>query len=199
MVAADHSDWDLQLPLVLAAYRASVHSTTGATPNLMMLGRETSAPLSLVYPGEGAAVGEGVQGYVARLQRDMARAHEFARREIGVAVERQTRNYDRGATDRTIPLQSVVYYHHPLRKKGLSPKLQRLWTGPWVVRQKIGECVYEIEQGRKRKVVHFNALKVVPPHPSKGFHRSALSASRDWWCWPVRRRRRHRRRRRPLP
>jgi hypothetical protein len=31
------------------AYRATAHETTGFSPNMLMLGRETSTPLDLVY------------------------------------------------------------------------------------------------------------------------------------------------------
>ncbi|XP_061183319.1 uncharacterized protein LOC133191588 [Saccostrea echinata] len=44
-----HSDWDIYLPYVMMAYRASVHETTGFTPNYLMLGREVSAPLDIMY------------------------------------------------------------------------------------------------------------------------------------------------------
>ena len=33
-------DWDVQLPLVMMAYRSSVHQGTKFTPNRMMFGRE---------------------------------------------------------------------------------------------------------------------------------------------------------------
>ena len=171
VVADDHSDWDLQLPFVMAAYRSTAHSTTGVTPNMMMLGREVAAPLSLIYPEDGEEVGEGAVGYVAKLQRQLQKAYEYARREIGMAVTRQCRNYDQRATDRRIPEGTSVYYHHPLKKRGLSPKFQRLWTGPWVVKKRIGDAVYEIQKERTTKVVHFDSLKPVPPDPGVGLVR----------------------------
>ena len=35
----NHSNWDLQLPLLMLAYRTSVQETTGATPFSLMFGR----------------------------------------------------------------------------------------------------------------------------------------------------------------
>ena len=40
----NHRDWDVHLPYVLMAYRATEHETTGFSPNMLMLGRETSIP-----------------------------------------------------------------------------------------------------------------------------------------------------------
>jgi len=41
-------DWDERLPLVLAAYRASSHNSTGYSPNQLFLGREVRMPLDSI-------------------------------------------------------------------------------------------------------------------------------------------------------
>lgn len=47
---SDHQhDWNIHLPYVLMAYRSAVHETTGYIPNMIMLGREVSTPLDLMY------------------------------------------------------------------------------------------------------------------------------------------------------
>ena len=45
----NHTDWDEQLPYVMMAYRPSEHETIGFTPNMCMLGRETTCSLELMY------------------------------------------------------------------------------------------------------------------------------------------------------
>lgn len=47
VVSESQRDWDDRLPLVMAAYRASPHSSTGFTPNRIFLGRENRMPLDL--------------------------------------------------------------------------------------------------------------------------------------------------------
>ena len=37
-----------RLPTVMAAYRMTVHKTTGMTPNMAMLGREVMMPAALI-------------------------------------------------------------------------------------------------------------------------------------------------------
>ena len=54
-----------------------------------------------------------------------------------------------------------VYYYLPVKKVGITPKLQSYWTGPWVVTKEIGGPIYEISLGRKTRVVHCDALKKV--------------------------------------
>ena len=64
----DQKDWDLYLPQVMMAYRSSVHSSTGHTPNKMVYGREIILPMATVM---GQPKGENpgtVSDYVANLQ-----------------------------------------------------------------------------------------------------------------------------------
>ena len=48
VVCEIQKDWDLHVPAVMAAYRASQHSVTGYTTNYLMLGREVRTPIDLV-------------------------------------------------------------------------------------------------------------------------------------------------------
>jgi len=56
-----------------------------------------------------------------------------------------------------------VFLHDPARKKGQTKKLYSPWQGPYIVMTKIGDVSYRIQavdNPRKRKVVHFNRLKL---------------------------------------
>ena len=44
-----HTDSDEQLQFVMMTFCATEHETTGATPNMCMLGRETTCPLDILY------------------------------------------------------------------------------------------------------------------------------------------------------
>ena len=56
MAAQDREcDWDLQLPLIMMAYRTSIQESTGATPFSFMFGREAHLPIDVMFgmpPGE---------------------------------------------------------------------------------------------------------------------------------------------------
>ncbi|PIK62720.1 hypothetical protein BSL78_00299 [Apostichopus japonicus] len=47
-VNESQKDWDVHVPLVLMAIHSSPQETTGYSPNLLMLGRETKLPLELM-------------------------------------------------------------------------------------------------------------------------------------------------------
>jgi hypothetical protein len=44
-----HTNWDEMLPYVMMAYRSCEHETTGITPNMCMLVRETTCPLDIMF------------------------------------------------------------------------------------------------------------------------------------------------------
>jgi len=49
-VVSEHQrDWDLCLPYVTAACRATVHQSTSYSPNYLMFSREVRAPVDLVF------------------------------------------------------------------------------------------------------------------------------------------------------
>jgi len=48
IVRDDQRNWCEKVPIVAAAYRASVHEATGYTPNRLLLNREVFAPLDIV-------------------------------------------------------------------------------------------------------------------------------------------------------
>jgi len=51
MIDEHQSDWDVMLPNVMTAYRASQHEVTKFTSNYLVLGREVRAPVDLMYGG----------------------------------------------------------------------------------------------------------------------------------------------------
>ena len=52
VVETNHKNWDDCLPLVMMAYRSSIHETTGKSPVRMMLGRDIQFPVDLML-GKG--------------------------------------------------------------------------------------------------------------------------------------------------
>ena len=48
-VNENRSNWDDHLPFIMMAYRATMHASTGLTPNMMMFGMENILPVDLMY------------------------------------------------------------------------------------------------------------------------------------------------------
>jgi len=73
-------DWDERLPAVMAAYRASPHSSTGFSPNRLFLGRETQMPIDIVWgmPEESREAARPVEEFVQKMRDDMEEIYELA-------------------------------------------------------------------------------------------------------------------------
>ena len=79
----------------MAAYRKTEHQSTGCSPNLMMLGRETAIPLDLII---GAPLGDTpcpIQ-WVQKVRDAQRKAHEFARVQLKKSAASQKRYYGAG-------------------------------------------------------------------------------------------------------
>ena len=151
---ADHNqrDWDQHIPFLLMACRSAVHDTTGNSPAKMMLGRDLKLPvdLSICRPEEEPF--ESAHDYVTTLQVRLERIHGFAREHQDLMTDRMKQGYDLSL--------KCPQLHNPQRRKGLTPKLQRPWQGPYTVTKRINDLVYRIQLGpsTKPKVVHRNRL-----------------------------------------
>ena len=101
-VSENERDWDVKLPVLLFAYRTSVHETTGVTPFSMMLGREARLPEDLIYglPVGGAPVPQGGREYVEHLKKAMQNAYKSIRDEAWKEMQHQKNVYDERQNER---------------------------------------------------------------------------------------------------
>jgi len=70
LLGRGQEECDVVLPQVTRAYRSAPHTSTGKTPNLLMLGRETRVPDHLSYhiPEQDYSIHDYVSGLVENMQ-----------------------------------------------------------------------------------------------------------------------------------
>lgn len=160
-VVSDHQrDWDQYLHLFLMANRASVHETTGQTPACLMFGRELRLPCDLEFGSPPAEQDVAGEDYATKLKERLIEIHDRARKNNQIASDRMKNRYDVKAQEGGFHPGDLVWLYNPQRRRGLCPKLQRNWDGPYQVVKRINDVVYRIckvPRG-KPKVVHFNRL-----------------------------------------
>ena len=162
VISRDQKDWDECLPLTMLAYRSSVHESTKHTPNLMMHGREAQLPIDLLYgPSPDEAERVEPHGYVDRVQQSLWKIHQKARDKMAVASTRQKTQYDLHIFKNKYTVGTPVWLNVKIRKKGLSPKLQDRWEGPYLIIGVLSGLLYTVQKGAgaKNKVVHHDRLK----------------------------------------
>jgi hypothetical protein len=85
----NQKDWDFYLPFLMMAYRSSVHDTMGEAPCFMMIGREVTLPIDLVF---GVQEPKSLPDYVEDFINRMDKVHEVIRDRLMNSAERQNRH-----------------------------------------------------------------------------------------------------------
>ena len=159
-IGENQNTWDNDLHLLMMAYRATPHASSGLSPNEMVYGREVSMPVDVILgspPGEQ----EGDElDYVESLKIRLENAYDLAREQLGCSAQRQKKYYDLNAIDEPYMVGDLVWLVNQTRRKGVCPKLQRKWLGPFLIVDKVNDVTYRIQKSpTDSKVVPFDQLK----------------------------------------
>ena len=157
----NHTNWDTMLPYVLMAYRSSDHETTGMSPNMLMLGRETTIPLDILYEMPVSLKSYDINQWVWELRETLETAHTFVRQNTGTSIQRQKRYHDEKANYEQFKVDDTVYVYFPVKKTGQTSKFSSFWRGPFKIVRKCSEALYKVDCGRNGLVqlVHIDRIK----------------------------------------
>ncbi|GBN14851.1 hypothetical protein AVEN_165667-1 [Araneus ventricosus] len=147
--------WDTHLPLFLLAYRSTDHEVTGCTPADMLFGGTLRLPCDILFE-RPSDTPSSPNEYLNNLEARLESVHAFARERIKLASERMKTRYDSGATDHHFKEGDQVWLYNPKRRRGLSPKLQQNWEGPYTIVKKLNDVIYRVQRSSnaKSKVIH---------------------------------------------
>ena len=162
----EHKDsWDRDLQSLAFAYRTAVCETTQATPFEVVFCRRAQLPIDTMHSSMRSAAESGL---MRRLTDVRAGAREVSRK----AAVKRAADYDdaKRVKPRELKVGDDVFWKRPVHQPGVSPKLQPVWSGPFVVTDRVSDVNYRIRDGAgKSAVVHVNNLKVshVAPNASR--------------------------------
>ena len=154
------TDWVKFLPLALYAIRLMPNSATGASPYLLVHGRELHSPVDLLYNGwvEKRLERKDVSQWAQKVAERVELLRESACLKQSQTLECRKAKFDKNARERELVPKDLVLVRTP----GITSKLDEAWTGPWEVVRKCGPVTYEIRilmGNRKTKIAHLNTLK----------------------------------------
>ena len=160
-VNENHTDWDEQLQYVMMAYRATEHETTGLTPNMCMLGRETTCPLDIMFEMPPPVKNIPHNDWVWKLQEKLESAHKLVRQNTERGMKRQKRYHDDSLSYETFEVGDKVYVFFAVKKVGCSSKFTCYWKGPFEVSRKLSRSLYVVNCGRRRtlQVIHCDRMR----------------------------------------
>lgn len=167
VVDENHSDWDLHIPSVLAAYRVAPHAATGFSPFFLMYGRDPVPPIEVQLtdiPARADAWPKALKTSLIYLRE----ARQAAEAASATSQESNVRIRERTVTAKPFKVGDQAWLHCPQVPVGLSPKLHRPWKGPVkVIKAHRPQCV-QVQLGKRRWFVHPTRLKpyISPPSSS---------------------------------
>jgi hypothetical protein len=156
--STEQSRWDEFLPIALSAYNATRHASTGFSPNMLMLGRETADPLAYFYPVHDEFSNTDPGAYVEQLIKRQAAVRRIARHNLKQAQLRQKRNFDKRIKSLvTFKIGDTVQVRTRVCAPGQCRKLRECFKGPYVIAEVLqkGRC-YRLNTGQR---VHFEQLR----------------------------------------
>ena len=156
-VSKHQKDCNKFLPFLMMAYRSSVDETLGEIPCFMMVGREATLTVDLIYGRYKTQENDSIPEYVETLMNRL----EVVRGKLVSASERQKRHYDLSCTFPRFTVGDGVLLQDTKKYKGLSKKFQFRWIDPFTFPHVISDVLYKIQEKPKTKpkVIHVNRLK----------------------------------------
>ena len=137
--------WVDVLPFVTASYRSAVHSTTGYSPNMMVLGRELPLTADIMLKNTPENTRCPVE-YTNWLRNSLLAVKEIAAQAIAASQVKSKAYHDRKLKPREIHVHDLV-----LRQRPVKYKLASKWIGPYKVVEISGRTVMiEDDTGIKR-------------------------------------------------
>ena len=164
-LCGEQKNWDLHLGCLAGAYRASPHESTKLTPNLLTLGREVRLPAELIFGSVEAYQGDEIISYgdyVDTLRSRIQHAHEVAREHLGAAAKRSKEIYDTKVAVNRYNIGDLVWCLDESRKVGVTPKLEHVYDGPFLVVKKYSEWDFLLQVDRTGKETGVSHDKLKP-------------------------------------
>eukprot|EP00644_Phytophthora_capsici_P001694 jgi/Phyca11/107793/e_gw1.14.352.1 len=143
LVSEAQDDWDAWLPCAAYAYNGARHSSTGYSPNELMMGRRLRSPNELLRVNGVTQVGKFAE-YHQRLVRNLAKVNEAARIALAKDQRRREAYYNKRVRQgRDFGEGDLVWVLKPPKGKGIT-KLAHQWVGPAKVVQDAGYDNWEV-------------------------------------------------------
>jgi len=161
--ATDHvQNWPAYLPTVMSAYRMTIHSVTGVTPNMAMLGREVLTPVTLIAQPQDEPT-KTIVPYVISFRNAMREAHNRIRESTNSAARTQKTYFDKHVKRPKFAVDQHVWLYWPISRpliRQSNKKLTQIWTGPWKILRFISPLVVQFQHTKSHKVqtVHIDRL-----------------------------------------
>jgi hypothetical protein len=159
VVTESQRDWQDRLPMIVAAYNATYHETTGHSPYYLVFGCEYRIPLDLILSTGGTDRVEDRQEYANQLRERIEDAYKLVNERLKTTTERMKQRYDMKVKPIQFEIGQLALYYCPRKQVRRSQKWRRMQQLCIIVK-KLNDVLYCVKLGPKAKsiVVHVDRL-----------------------------------------
>ena len=150
-VGEHHNTWSDYLPLVMMAYRSSIHSVTKYSPFYLLFGQSCSLPIDCMYQTIQTKIYPTLSDYVGCLKDELQTCYELVPERMDLEQERQKTYPDRSTFGPQYEVGDLVMVFNPTIKTGQTKKFESFYSGPQVIREKINNLNFVIKDVKTKK------------------------------------------------
>ena len=153
------NEWDVYLPMVLFAYRSTVHQSTGFSPFEMLFGKNPKTPIDIFKDTmiDEKEIKQTPYEYVKNVRKHLDYANKLARTNIESQNEKNLENINKNKTLRILKPDDWVLILLPTGTADYKE-----WKGPYQVIKKQTNVSYKILVDNVEKLFHINNLRLYP-------------------------------------
>ncbi|CAF0881273.1 unnamed protein product [Brachionus calyciflorus] len=180
-VADNQKEWDKYLPKLAFAYNTAVHATMGIRPFEIVYGRQPKLPIDLLFPTTNLDFNLTADAYASKVQTHLLKCYDLVEKHSQSKVNKFKFYADRHVRPASYVTGERVSLLNESKKKGISKKLSRKWSGPYTIIEKLNENNYKLrpEKPGKKKLVHVNRLKKCNSPPPNVSYDSMLEITKN--------------------
>ena len=160
-VSQNQKDWDCILPGILFGYRTSRHTSTKETPFHLLYGRRARLPNDVTSwqpPNLGPAASKQTQDIIKNIHI----GQEMAKKNIEATQISMKSHYDEKTAEPTFQEGDKVLIRDTMKRKGVNPKLQPKYRGPFTLIKRLTPVTFEFDNShdkRMKNISHVNRMK----------------------------------------
>ena len=145
-IKGEQSNWSQQLLYVKMAYRTSVHESTGYMPHFLVYGQEVCLPIDFMYPNPIDQPSADIHKFVSARKSSFKR-HTICPKSPSISIKSAaTQCIIEKSMDPPAKLIKKSKLHNPIVPVGKSHHFLSPWKGPCVIRQRLIDVTYLIQE-----------------------------------------------------
>ena len=159
-----HNDWDQYITAIQFAYRTTpAENSVGFSPFFLLYGREARLPLDVTLTSECDYAEHNLREHIHKLVSQLEVVRKISQRHAEQNQAKMKERFDERATEVPYQVGDSVWIYIPAVQQGLSRKLMKFWSGPYLLVEQTGPVNFRVRNLENNKLlkapIHVNRMK----------------------------------------